>query len=91
MDHLTARPQPAPTYRALVLDRAAMTAARSANAAAGMAARAQLAGDRAAAEGARALAAWHRSAMRDAAHRARRARFEATVSAIAGDAFEVPA
>jgi len=62
--------------------------ARSANSAAGQAARLTLAGNDRAAAGARALSAWHRSLVGRSARLAQQQALAATIAAIAGDALE---
>ena len=62
--------------------------ARSANAAAGQAARLAHAGNQRAAEGARALSAWHRSLIGRTARLAQQQALSATIATIAGDDLE---
>jgi hypothetical protein len=62
--------------------------ATSANTAAGQAARLRTAGNLRAAQGARALSAWHRSLIGRSARLARAQAFAATVAALAGDDLE---
>jgi RecB family exonuclease len=62
--------------------------ARSANAAAGQAARLALVGNHRAAAGARALSAWHRSLISRGARLAQQRAMNATIAAIAGDDLE---
>lgn len=62
--------------------------ARSANSAAGQAARLKQAGNARAAAGARALSAWHRSLVGRSARLAQQQALAASIAAIAGDALE---